>query len=41
MKDMTYIQSPSEWVKSWKTKIETDIGGAEINLERCGTHRKA
>lgn len=34
VKDMSYIQSPSEWVKSWKTKIETDIGGAEINLER-------
>lgn len=34
MKDMEFITSPVEWVKSWKSKIETDIGGAEINLER-------
>ena len=34
VKDMNYITSPSDWVSSWKTKIETEIGGAEINLDR-------
>ena len=34
IKDMKYSPNANEWVSSWKDKFETDVGGAEIALER-------
>ena len=32
--EMTSITSPQDWVASWKSTFETEIGGAELALER-------
>lgn len=34
MKDMQFIKTPADWVGSIKTKFETEVGGAEIAVER-------
>ena len=34
VKEMNYIDSNNEWVNSWKTKFETDVGGAELATDR-------
>jgi hypothetical protein len=33
-KEMKYIPLAADWVESWKTKFETDIGGGELAVER-------
>jgi hypothetical protein len=33
-KDVPYTANPVEWVQSWKSKFEVDVGGAEISAER-------
>lgn len=37
VKDLPYNPSPQEWVGSWKSKFETDIGGAELATDRITT----
>jgi hypothetical protein len=37
--EMTYITSPQDWVSSWKTTFETEIGGAELAAERVSVER--
>lgn len=35
MKDMKVtIESPTDWVSSWKNKFEADVGGAELSMDR-------
>lgn len=34
VKDMPWIPLASDWVKSWASKFQTDVGGAELALER-------
>jgi hypothetical protein len=34
MKDLAFVPQPSKWVDSIKQKIETDVGGGEIALDR-------
>ena len=34
VKDMPWIPLPANWVKSWAPKFQTDVGGAELGLER-------
>lgn len=34
MKDLPFIPQPSEWVSSIKQKLETEVGGGEIALDR-------
>ena len=34
MKDLPFIAQPADWVASIKSKIETDVGGGEIAVER-------
>jgi hypothetical protein len=38
-KEMTYTASPQDWVSSWKSTFETDVGGAELALERVTIER--
>jgi hypothetical protein len=33
-KDVPYIANPIEWVQSWKSKFEVDVGGADIPADR-------
>jgi hypothetical protein len=37
VKDMPWVPLASEWVKSWAPKFQTDVGGAELALERVST----
>jgi len=37
VKDLPYTANASDWVNSWKTKFETDVGGAELSVERITT----
>ena len=37
VKDLPYTTSASDWVGSWASKFETDIGGAELAKERITT----
>lgn len=39
VKDLPYIESAVDWVTSWKNKFETDVGGAEIALDRITTEK--
>ena len=39
MKDMAFIPQAADWVASVKSKIETDVGGGEINTERVTTEQ--
>jgi hypothetical protein len=34
MKDLAFIPQPSDWVASIKQKVETDVGGGEIAVDR-------
>lgn len=34
MKDMKFVASPIDWVRSWATKFGTDVGGAELSIDR-------
>jgi hypothetical protein len=34
MKEMAYVASPQDWVATWKSKFETDVGGAELATDR-------
>lgn len=34
VKDMPFLEVARDWVATWKNKFETDVGGAEIDLER-------
>lgn len=34
MKDMTYIPLAADWVGSWASKFQVDMGGAEISTDR-------
>lgn len=37
MKDMPFIPLAAEWVKSWAPKFQTDVGGAELAIDRVTT----
>ena len=37
VKDMPYIPVAADWVSSWVSKFQTDVGGAEIAVERVST----
>jgi hypothetical protein len=37
VKDMPWIPLAADWVKSWASKFQTDVGGAELALERVST----
>lgn len=39
VKDLPFIPIASEWVTSWATKFQTDVGGAELALERISTEK--
>jgi len=32
--EMDFISSPQDWVSSWKSKFETDVGGAELATDK-------
>jgi hypothetical protein len=34
IKDMAYTASPQDWVSSWKSTFETEVGGAELATDR-------
>ena len=37
VKDMPHIPLAADWVKSWAPKFQTEVGGAELALERVTT----
>jgi hypothetical protein len=37
VKDLPWSPLASEWVKPWASKFQTDVGGAELALERVST----
>ena len=37
VKDMPWIPLVADWVKSWASKFQTEVGGAELALERVST----
>ena len=37
VKDMPFIPLATEWVKSWAPKFQTDVGGAELAIDRVAT----
>ena len=37
VKDMPFVEIARDWVATWKSKFETDVGGAELDLERITT----
>ena len=37
VKDMPYITGATEWVQSWASKFQTDVGGAELAVDRITT----
>ena len=39
VKDMPYIPVAADWVNSWIAKFQTDVGGAEIAVERVSTEK--
>lgn len=39
MKDLPFIPSAADWVQSWASKVQTDIGGAEFAMDRISTER--
>lgn len=39
VKDLPYISLASDWVASWATKFQTDVGGAELATERITTEK--
>ena len=39
VKDLPFIPSANDWVSSWATKFQTDVGGAELSVERITTEK--
>ncbi len=39
VKDLQFIPSAADWVQSWASKVQTDIGGAEFAMDRISTER--
>ena len=39
MKDLPHIASGPDWVATWKNKFETEIGGAELGMDRVTVER--
>jgi hypothetical protein len=39
VKDMPFIPLANDWVKSWAPKFQTDVGGAELAIERVTTEK--
>ena len=39
VKDMPWIPLAADWVKSWAPKFQTDVGGAELAIERVNTEK--
>ena len=37
VKDLPYIPMAADWVASWAPKFQTDVGGAELSLDRVST----
>jgi len=37
VRDMAYVPTASEWVKTWKADFETSVGGGQLELERITT----
>ena len=37
VKDMPWIPLAADWVKSWAPKFQTEVGGAELSVERVST----
>lgn len=37
VKDMPFIPLAADWVKSWAPKFQTEVGGAELAVERVST----
>jgi hypothetical protein len=37
VKDMPFTPAAADWVNTWKTKFETDVGGAELATDRIST----
>lgn len=35
--DMKWIATPADWINAWKVKVETELSGAEIAMERVTT----
>ena len=39
VKDMPWIPLAADWVKSWAPKFQTDVGGAELAIDRVTTEK--
>jgi hypothetical protein len=39
VKDLPYIPLANDWVASWATKFQTDVGGAELSTDRITTEK--
>jgi hypothetical protein len=39
VKDLPHIPLANDWVASWATKFQTDVGGAELAVERITTEK--
>lgn len=37
MKDLPFIPVAADWVQSWGPKFQTDVGGAELSMDRIST----
>ena len=37
MKDLPFIPAAADWVQSWGPKFQTDVGGAELAMDRIST----
>lgn len=37
MKDLPFIPAAADWVQSWGPKFQTDVGGAEVAMDRIST----
>lgn len=35
--DMKWVATPADWINGWKTKVEVELSGAEIAMERVTT----
>jgi hypothetical protein len=35
--DMKWVSTPADWINGWKTKVEVELSGAEIAMERVTT----
>ena len=37
IKDLPYTPAAADWVNTWAAKFQTDVGGAELSMDRIGT----